>query len=454
LAAAGGASAVSGTAGKGLTATGGAGAGTADAGGDAGTGTTVLGGSPGSTGAGAGVAGSGSSTGPGGQAQAGGSSANAALAAGKKSPVSIAALGAFSGVVGATQAPNLAALRAWIRFINDHGGLNGHPVNPLIVADDGGDSARNKQLAQQLVEQDNVVALVFDAALDASGTVSYVTSKGVPFIGGIGTGQYFYESPVYFPQMAQGLALAQAVQGAFPDLVKQGKPKVGVLVCAESPRVCNAMIAAAKNTASRYGAQVVYSATASIVQPDYSAECLNARNAGAQAIWLGFDVASNIRVAQSCARQGYHPVFATTAGTVSPDMAKDPNFDGMIVVAPTMPVAADSPALTEFRAAMAKYAPSTKLVDGHVYAWAIGKILELGAKGLPDGDTASLRKALLQGLGSIPPGQDIGITMPLNYNVGKPSSPNVCWFIETVTNSRYASNGQRSCVAYDPAVTP
>ena len=108
---------------------------------------------------------------------------------------------------------NLAGLRAWIRWINDHGGLNGHPVNPLVVADDGGDAARNRQLAQQLIEDQKVVALAFDGALDGSGTVNYVTQRGVPFIGGIGTGQYFYESPVYFPQMPQSLALAQIAHG-------------------------------------------------------------------------------------------------------------------------------------------------------------------------------------------------------------------------------------------------
>jgi branched-chain amino acid transport system substrate-binding protein len=387
-------------------------------------------------------------------ATGGGTPAGSNGAIAKKSPVTIAALGAFSGVVGATQAPNLDAIRVWIRYINDRGGLNGHPVNPLIVADDGGDSARNRQLAQKLIEQDKVLALVLDGALDGSGTVSYVTQHSVPFIGGIGTGQYFYESPVYFPQMPQGLALAQSMQGIFPELVRQGKTKVGVIVCAESPRVCNAMINAGKNTAGKYGAKVVYSTTASIVQPDYSAECLNARNAGAQAIWLGFDVASNIRVAQSCARQGYHPVYTTTAGTISASMAKDPNFQNMIVIAPTMPVVAGNPALAEFKAAMAMYAPNTVLGDGHVYAWAIGKILELGAKDLPDGDMPTLRKSLVQALGAIPRAHDIGIAMPLTYNPGRPSSPAVCWFIETVAGGKYASNGQRSCVPYDAALTP
>jgi branched-chain amino acid transport system substrate-binding protein len=365
--------------------------------------------------------------------------------------VSIGALGAFSGVTGASQSPFLSGLRAWIKSINDRGGLNGHPVNQLIVGDDGGDSARNRQLAQQLIEQDHVVALVFDAAQDGSGTVSYVTQQGVPFIGGIGTGQYFYQSPVYFPQMPQGYALAEEEQGALPALVRQGKTKIGTIVCVESPTVCNAASNVAKRAAPKYGAQDVYSTSASITQPDYSSECLNARNAGVQALFLGLDGASIGRVAQSCSRQGYHPVYAIGSVVVSPDMAQNGDLQGMIIFGGTMPISANQPPLQEFRAAMAKYAGGQTLIDGQVEAWAAGKVLEAGAKGLPDGDVPTLRKALLNGLWGLH-GFDLGITAPEQYNPNQPATPTVCWFTETVQNNRFVSDGNRTCAPYDPSL--
>jgi branched-chain amino acid transport system substrate-binding protein len=371
-----------------------------------------------------------------------------------KSAVTIAALGAFSGVAGQSQGPYLVGLRAWIRMINDQGGLNGHPVNPLIVADDGGDSARNRQLAQQLIEQNHVLALVFDTALDGSGTVGYVTQSDVPFIGSAGVGQYFYQSPVYFPQMPVGFAFDEVQLGEFAEMQSEGKTKLATIVCVESPTVCNAAASVAKRGAPRYGAQVVYATTASIAAPDYSAECLNARNAGAQVILVGMDAASAIRIQQSCARQGYHPIYAVQTVAVNADMAADDGFEGAIIAGPTMPLGGNLPALGEFRAAMARYAAGVALLDGQVETWTIGKILQLGAAHLPDGDINAMRKALLGGLDAIPHGYDLGITAPLEYNPGKPATPVLCWFNETLHSHQFVpvNGGRRTCAPYDPGL--
>jgi branched-chain amino acid transport system substrate-binding protein len=339
-------------------------------------------------------------------------------------------------------------------MVNDQGGLNGHPVSPLIVADDGGDSARNRQLAQQLIVQDHVLALVFDGALDGSGTVSYVTQSGVPFIGGIGAGQYFYQSPVYFPQMPQGFAASEVRLGELAQTRAQGKTKLATIVCIESPSVCNAAASVTKKGAPRFGARVVYATTASITAPDYSAECLNARNAGAEVISIVLDAASEIRIQQSCARQGYHPVFATESTVVNADTAANDGFEGMIIAANTMPLAGNPAALSEFRAAMARYAPRVAPLDGQVEAWATGKVLQIGAAHLPDGDITVLRKALLSGLDAIPHDFDLGFTAPLEYNPGKPATPVLCWFLETIHNHQFvpANGGQRTCAPYDPGL--
>jgi branched-chain amino acid transport system substrate-binding protein len=365
--------------------------------------------------------------------------------------VSIAALGDYSGVVGASQGPYLTGLRAWIKMVNDRGGLNGHPVNPLIVADDGGDAGRNRQLAQQMIEQNHVVALMFDAALDGTGTVSYVTQQGVPFVGGIASGDYFYSSPVYFPQMPQGNDGAEQTMGAFPVLAQQGKTKWASIVCVESPNVCNAIASVAKRGAPKYGAQVVYATTSSITQPDYSSECLNARNAGAQAVVVVLDGASIERLAQSCARQSYHPVFVTTSNVVLPDMAQSDGLQGMLVAAATMPLAANQPALQEFRTAMSKYAGGQTLADGMVEAWTAGKVLEAGAKGLPDGDVPTLRKALLNGLWGLGSFDPI-LAATQHYNPNQPATRTVCWFNETIQNHRFVSDGNRTCTPYDPSL--
>jgi branched-chain amino acid transport system substrate-binding protein len=302
-----------------------------------------------------------------------------------------------------------------------------------------------------MIEQNHVVALVFDAAIDGSGTVSYVTQQGVPFVGGFGVGDYFYQSPVYFPQMPQGNDSAEEYLGAFQMLAHQGKTKLATIVCVESPNICNAVTSVAKRGAPKYGLQVVYQTTSSITQPDYSSECLNARNAGAQAVATVLDQASTGRLAQSCARQGYHPVFVNTANVVSPDMAQNDNLQGMVTAAETTPLAANNPALQEFRAAMSKYAGGQTLLDGMVEAWTAGKLLEAGAKGLPDGDVPTLRKALLNGLWGLHSFDPI-LAAPQQYNPNQLATRTLCWFMETIQNHRWVSDGNRTCTPYDPSL--
>jgi uncharacterized short protein YbdD (DUF466 family) len=163
------------------------------------------------------------------------------------------------------------------------------------------------------------------------------------------------------------------------------------------------------------------------------------------------DQASIERLAQSCSRQNYHPVFVAHANIVSPDMAQNDNFQGMITPAATMPLAANHPALQEFRAAMSKYAGGQTLMDGMVESWTAGKLLEAGAKGLPDGDVPTLRKALLNGLWGLHSYDPI-LAGTQQYNPNQPATRTVCWFMETIQDHRFVSDGNRTCTPYDPSL--
>jgi len=68
--------------------------------------------------------------------------------------------------------------RFWARWINDRGGLNGHPVK-FVVADDGADPARHRALVQQMVETQGAIALVGDGeVVTGASSVEYLTGKG------------------------------------------------------------------------------------------------------------------------------------------------------------------------------------------------------------------------------------------------------------------------------------
>ena len=58
--------------------------------------------------------------------------------------------------------------------------------------------------------------------------------------------------------------------------------------------------------AKELGFEIVYQARASLTQPDYTAECLSAQQAGADVIITAVDNNSYCASARSCARQNFN----------------------------------------------------------------------------------------------------------------------------------------------------
>ena len=247
-------------------------------------------------------------TGPGGSASgsAGGGDGTAGADPNEPagSPVRIGLVGTLSGPVGATLIPIRVGVQTWVSDVNARGGVNGHKVE-LIVADDQADSAQHRALVQQLVEERGVVAFVGNPdGLTGAGSLAYINERKVPLVGGDLGATYAYDSPYYFPQASSGMALVQAaIASISTQTVDTGQTKVGFVSCAEV-QVCRDSARVAEQLASHYGAELVYSGEVSLFQPDFTAECINARNAGAQVMGVVMDGNGVSRVAQSCARAG------------------------------------------------------------------------------------------------------------------------------------------------------
>ena len=101
--------------------------------------------------------------------------------------------------MGSIVAGGMKAVQAWTSRINATGGLRCHPVK-YVVADDGGDAARNRALSQRLVEQEKVLAFVYNGGpVTAAASASYLNEKHIPAIGQEGGHMFTYESPMHFP---------------------------------------------------------------------------------------------------------------------------------------------------------------------------------------------------------------------------------------------------------------
>src|SRR5260221_3354238 len=155
---------------------------------------------------------------------------------------------------------------------------------------------------------------------------------------------------MYFMQAPAGnyLVYTMLAMGAKLE-VPAGKTKIGLLTCAEVVS-CNAAAQIFGKHAGRLGFDTVWTGRASIAQPDFTAECLSARNAGAETFFVIMDANSLGRVAAACARQAYRPTYVTVAGNILDVLSQSPNLEGLIGnsnVAPSFQTG--TPATDEFQ---------------------------------------------------------------------------------------------------------
>jgi branched-chain amino acid transport system substrate-binding protein len=340
--------------------------------------------------------------------------------------------------------PFVEAAQVWVKYINaTRGGLNGHEVK-LIVYDDGSDPARHKAQVQDAVERQHVVAFLMEGApLTGRASIDYLEAKRVPVIG-TSTGESFtYDSPMYFPQASSGLGMYHGgLFGAAEKMVPAGKTKLGTLACAEAQECGDADQYWAK-TAPQAGFEQVYKARISLAQPDFTAECLAARNSGAEVLLFATDPNTVSRFAASCARQNYRPAYAGPSAVLADRFKDDSNMGGVVGGMNVFPYfQSGTPATDEFHRVMKVYGKGIVVESTASTAWVAGKVLEKAASNLPEPPTS---ESILKGLWSIKDDTFGDLTQPLTFVENQPAKPIGCWFSVAVETRSWVSGFKMQC---------
>ena len=361
---------------------------------------------------------------------------------GAKSPVILASVGTYSGPAGGVLAPIMAGSQVWVKWINQKGGLNGHKIN-LLVYDDAGDPARHSAQVKEAVERRGAIAFLSNAeAVTGQSGVAYITSKRVPVVGMSGGENWAAESPMYFPQKSFGPGLYRLFPRTFaPMVVPKGLTKWGVVYCVEA-QGCKDVAKTFADEADKLGYKLVYQAQASIAQPDFTAECLAARNAGVQAIQVNLDQTSIERFAAACSRQGYQPQYLMPTQGVAERLKDNPLLDGAISVSDVFPWFIEgTPAVDEFHAAMKSFGGNVPPGLGPAEGWVSGKLFEVAAANLTEPPTTA---QILTGLWKVRNNTLSGLTAPLTFTENQATQPYACGALITTRKGQW--------VAPDPTV--
>jgi ABC-type branched-subunit amino acid transport system substrate-binding protein len=356
-----------------------------------------------------------------------------------KPVIRVGAVGTFSGPVGALVKDTVTGIRVWAQWINSRGGVNGHPVD-VRVGDDGGDPARFISIEQQFVERDGVVAFLYATlGFAPNGNNKYLDSKRIFTLGTEGGGDQAYANPYILTATPTGKVNADSILLALGDVAKPlNKHKFAEFACSDFGLCDNFDQRWSDPEAlKQVGFDLVARGRPSLTQPDYTSQCLAAKQGGAEVVMIALDTASLRRFAGDCARQNYKPIFGTADLLALSSLPSDPNVEGLIVAAKMAPWTDTSvPGIAKVTQAFAEFAPGPPPTGGNTNGWILGRFFESIGKNFPAGQVTVAD--VEAGLYTVKNDNLDGMTFPITMTRGQPMKRQLCYGVVVIHGGKYA----------------
>ena len=327
-------------------------------------------------------------------------------------PIVLGAVGTKSGLVGAALEGGFRGVTVWEKWVNANGGVQGRPVK-VIQVDDAGDPGKHAAAVRKLIREDQVVAFIGNIApFTLSAGVPLLEQSQVPAIGGDGGDQAWFRSPVTFPINGQGIARSRpAARWAIANLPAR---KAAVLYVSEA----EASTVLGQNFADEYrkaGGEVVMETGVSLATPDFTGEVIQAKNSGADLVFILLEKAACNRYLDAAQRQGFAPLTIAPACTIEnalshKGIATNKLYNASSVRSAFPDTPNPSPAQLEAQAAGKRFDPSLSLDGAFMFGWLAGKLFEEamaqpGAVISGPGIIAALNKLPATTLGGLAPTQ-------------------------------------------------
>ncbi len=374
----------------------------------------------------------------------GGLAATAALAgpgvagaSGSSTPVKIGLICGCSGPLsaGIEEVPPVA--KAWADSVNASGGINGHKVD-LIIDDDASSPSTSTSEAQTLVGSDHVVAII-DATSEDFSWASYVEAQGVPVVGLNTSTEPFYTNPDFYPEGQTEDSLFFGITAA---VHQAGGKDFALFYCAEAVQ-CQEGIAPLEAQAKTAGEDVVAALEVSASAPNYTAQCIAAKQAGATVAFVADVQTVDEKIIQDCYAQGYKPKVVVDGETIGPGMATSAAFNqATYFTVPNLPYFANSSAIKAMDSAIKKYSGAGVLTNSNynelaAETWIAGKEFQaaVAAGHISGAPTAA---EVTKGLDSLHGSTLDGLAPPLTYTAGKPH-PVDCWYYALLKDGKYST---------------
>lgn len=365
-------------------------------------------------------------------------------AAASGSPITVGVECSCSGPFGADLTPAWQVVQAWSKSVNAAGGLNGHQVT-LVYKDNGSTAGTALTDAQALIAAK--VDAIIDLDILDSVWQKPASAANIPVIGGNFSSPMYYSDPNWYPSGQTNDSITYSVAATAKQA---GATNLADLYCAESPQ-CQESVPLIKTAGQSLGVPVVYSASIAATAPNYTAQCVAAKQAGVSAIFIGDSLSVIARVAGDCASQGYNPIFVTEGTGFTNQALTAPGLkDKLWSSYPILPFFSSASAVTQMNTVLDQYYPGLRKStdtwsEVAAQAWTAGLLLAQAVKnsGVSASDAVT-PAAITTGLDKVSNETLGGFSPPLTLTAGKPH-PVDCWYVGRVQNGVASQVGGLTC---------
>lgn len=349
------------------------------------------------------------------------------------SPINIGNVSTLSGVLGELFSPVVPALQIFVASQNACGGLNGHPIK-LFIADDQGDPSTAVTEGRKMIQNNKILAFLGNIqVLTVDGITSVIKESGIPIIGGDLTNNTWFTNPLLFPQGSP----PQSIAYGYLNHMKQAGVKVGGNnYCLEVPQACTQINKAFEELAPQFGVKAGYQVQISITSPDYTPQCIAARNAKVEMMAQTNDAPTQNRFANSCAKVGYKPKYIGYPLGVGNEaqFLGNPNLAGTYVPMNHFPWMAGTSkfpgnaAMQYYQKMVAKYRPGYNAGGAASLGWQAGALLVAASSKLTATPTTQQFLDALYEFKGQPYTTLGGLAGPLTFNKGGTPQVPYCLF--------------------------
>lgn len=370
------------------------------------------------------------------------SSGGASSAGPTGSVIKIGVIGSNSGSQASSCDQGDTVGPAWADWMNANGGLNGHKVQ-VISVDDAGDPAKAQAAEKQLVDSDQVLAIVVSCDNLISAYAADAKAKGVPLVSGVANQSPWYSQAGTFvtpTDVASGLVDQMIVAKQYGKATKFAN-----LYCQEVA-ACGQAVALQQPKAATIG--IGYTSLAvSSTATSYTAQCLQLQQQKVDYAQLNFTTAAAAKFVQDCQAQNYNPIWGTSEQAAGKDLLSISDFHAY-GPAYAFPSTKDGAPFQTFRDAMKKYAKGSNWQEGSAsFAWGGLEALHTALKSVGASPT---RQDVMTALGTIQ-SNDLGGLLPnkVTFNPQKAAAyfAYPCSFVLEIKGGKLTSPSGTACAS-------